>query len=116
MERRAFLTGTISAVAAGAVTLATDSQIAAFARPGDKASLITDPLPLLHSSIGQLVFMRNDHEHYVPIGVVEEVSMNTEQLDVTMRGDTSRKFIPGRSTTRLIVLAQGNVRLREADL
>ncbi len=114
MDRRSFLTGTVAATAAGLVTLATDSEVAAFVSPGDKASLLHDPFPLLYGGVGNLVFMQNDHQHYVPIGVVESIEVRNEPpLDITSYGDTFQKFMPSTRgpEARIIVLANGRARL-----
>lgn len=113
MDRRSFLTGTVAATAAGLVTLATDSEVAAFVSPGDKASLLHDPFPLLYGGVGNLVFMQDQYQNFLPIGVVESIEVRNDPIDITDYGDTFQKFMPNPRgpEARIIVLSRGRARL-----
>lgn len=113
MDRRSFLTGTVAATAGSLITLATDTEVAAFVSPGDKASLLHDPFPLLYGGVGNLVFMQNDHQHYVPIGVIESIEVRNDPIDITDRDDTFKKYMPNPRgpEARITVLSRGRGRL-----
>jgi hypothetical protein len=73
MDRRGFLTGVVTAAAAGAITIATDEEVKAFAT-GDKASIVP------YFSLGELLYVQKGQQ-YVPIGTFAALNQGTWTSD-----------------------------------
>lgn len=93
MDRRAFLTGTVTAAAAGMVVLATDTDVAAFGR-GDAVSLSQvpeTPPTLLYP--GTALFVKVNGQYRI-LGLVRYIDVSNEPIDITERGATQKVFKP----------------------
>lgn len=89
MDRRLFLRGVITSAAAGAVSLATDDEVAAFVAPGDHVAVSQAPLEVRRvlrsvvsvDIIGRPVYVETADGALQPLGIITEAHIEGVRLD-----------------------------------
>lgn len=105
MNRRTFLTGTVTAVAAGAATLAFSEDPSGLLVP-DRTVEIAEPTALVPDfgllTPGTEIYIRVDMSPHAlrfgfhRVGYITGMEYSREAVPATRGGDSSQTFLPGR--------------------